>query len=253
VEETPPYSDVGRLRILRVSKGVAAIAAAGAMILASVGSVSAAGGAGGAGGAAGQSGQPGQPGQAIGVVGADWTVTLKNWPENSGWAIDQINRRMDILELSKAPDADCGTTRGACYLYEALYEDFGSFTTVKGVAYPNSSITGTEKGGVTGLLVGSAILEFYASSQPVRQTRPVTLTDGSTPSSEMFEMAFPAGTLFNLNSPNAYPGYGDFDSYQWVYITPHNGVWVDEVGWSNPADGAASDDGQGPTDGNIYG
>jgi hypothetical protein len=209
--------------------------AAGATVLASVGAVSA-------------------HSYSNTVMDADWYVSMQNWPETSGWATDTINRTMLILQKSLAPATDCGTTGGPCFLYEVVYLDYGTFVTNAGVAYPNSSIEGTEKGGLQGLLVGTAYLEFYTTSEPMEQTKPVTLADASVPSSEMFEMAFPAGTTFVLNAPAPVNiGYGDYISYQYVYETPLNGVWVDQVNWPTSIHGAANDDGQGPTDGNIYG
>jgi hypothetical protein len=182
---------------------------------------------------------PAGPSGSSGVVTATAVTNVANWPENSGWANDDFARTLRITRQYAAPSADCGGTP-TCWFYTGTLSDKGNFTTVAGAPSPNGSSSATISGVLTGTLIGTADLEFYASSGDLNASLVPQSADGSkkpASTTDWGELALPKGTTFSGVALTA---------YDWTYTAPSTcQEWNDQV---NPGD-----DGQGPADGNITG
>lgn len=199
----------------------------------------------------GKKGATGSPGPATLSVTA--TTTLTNWPESSGWGIDNFTRTYTVTREHAVPAADCGTAAQQCYFYDASFGDNGTVTTVNGHASPNSSDSGaTIAGQWTGPEVGGGKLEFYASTDTPSVSGVPGTADGSNPPStttNWYKQFFPAGTLFGLTTGANAP-WITYDFNYSVQVTCGTNTvktqtWNDGI---NPGD-----DGQGPSDGDITG
>jgi hypothetical protein len=171
------------------------------------------------------------------------STQITNWAENGGWATDEFGRTLTLTRNYQVPSADCGGTP-VCWFYTGTLADQGTFVAVNGHASPNTSVSTTIAGAVTGTMAGGGTFEFYASSgEPQASNVPATQVGkgGGVSTSGWAKLAFPVGTAF-VNSS----GTSTLTAYKWVYSAgcPEQ-TWNDQI---NPGD-----DGKGSGDGNITG
>jgi hypothetical protein len=129
----------------------------------------------------GPAGPPGPqgPAGASGEVSVTATTTVTNWPENSGWALDNFTRMVTVIRQHAAASSHCGGTP-TCWFYTESLSDNGSFTTEPGATAPNGSNPVKIDGIVAGTIVGGGSLEFYASSGSPSAARVPTTTSGDS-------------------------------------------------------------------------
>lgn len=193
-------------------------------------------------GPTGPAGPQGPPGESsIMTITASTEVT--NWPETSGWAIDEFTRTLTLTRNDAVPAEKCGYTP-TCWFYTGTLTDNGSFTTVSGKHSPNPSSSETIHGNLTGSMIGEATFEFYASSDSPEAGRvPATqeYIAGVSTTSGWAKQAFPPGTQFVISTSTS-----PLTSYKWVYsLGCSQQTWTDQI---NPGD-----DGSSAGDGNITG
>lgn len=181
------------------------------------------------------------PALANPITGQNAITQLSLRPDSGGngdWAIDTISRDLNIQLIGH-------TLTG--WEYQATVTDLGSFRTIADAYTPNQHFPWHNArlfSVVTGRLGGKATYEFTASQPADMVDVPATevgapVTAAQT-TSDWYEQAFPAGTLFSG------PGIA---SWAWTYHGPSCGPfgtqeWVD-AGYNNG--------GQTITAGNITG
>lgn len=184
-----------------------------------------------------------------GAPGSDATVpeqsqavsTVTNWPETSGWAVDNFTRTAVVTRQNEVDASKCGSSAAQCYFYTAQLSDNGTFDAVDGKPAPNTTLGGTitapADAPVHGSMVGGGKIEFYASSNhPDGSTVPAVQNGkGSFGTTDWVKQFFSSHTQF---------GTFTFVSYDWIYDAGcSDQMWDDSI---NPGD-----DGQGAGDGNI--
>jgi hypothetical protein len=192
-------------------------------------------------GPAGPQGPAGPAGSAgaSDVVSVTATTNVTNWPESSGWANDTFTRTLTETVDHAASSDKCGGTP-QCWFVTGETTDNGTFQTVSGAQSPNGSSSAKISGVLDGTMQGTALFEFYSSSNKLAVANVPVSADGSAkPASttDWGELGFPSGTQFS--------GV-ELTAYDWTYVAPSTcEQWNDQI---NPGD-----DGQGASDGNITG
>lgn len=193
-------------------------------------------GATGAQGPAGPAGSTGAAG-ASEIQTVTGTTSVTAWPETSGWAIDAFVRTVSVTSHGAVDNSHCS---GApkCFFFTFTLSDNGSFTTVDGKPTPNGT-GGTISGVSAGTMQGVAGGQFYADSDAMTGTVPVSATGDDKPASTT--------TWATLVMTSGAHTYGvTLTAYSWQYADGQTcETWTDAI---NPGD-----DGQSAADGNITG
>lgn len=135
---------------------------------------------------------------------------------NGDWALDRMDRTLTITQTGP-------------HTFTAAVRDTGSFTTIRGAFTPNQGGTDAGKhirGRVSGQVNGAASYSFTATTEPSarlvpsRENGDPATTAEST--SDWFEQAFPAGTVF---------GGAGIGNWNWAYagkvtVTKYRSVTV---------------------------
>lgn len=195
---------------------------------------------------------------ASAVTSIQAVTAVTDWPEGSGWAIDNYTRTLSVTVEDQVSNAHCNGAP-TCYAVFGTLADTGTSSPVDGHPSPNSSDKATiDAAHISGPVTmnGSADFEFYATSNKISASNvPATVdgTSGGETTTTWGELAFPSGTTFYAMKTMS----GSLlTAYDWTYVAnvayTSNGTsisctqtWNDQV---NPGD-----DGQGPADGDITG
>jgi len=165
-------------------------------------------------------------------------TSIINWPESSGWAVDNMTRTVTVTRQNPVDAGNCGGSAAQCYFYTAsLVDSGGTFTTVSGHAAPNTGLGGAIDNAYNGTFQGGGKVEFYASSNKPDGSLVTTHQDGHGlfSTTDWVKQFFPNGTYF---------GSINISTYLWQYtLGCHTQTWNDGI--------KPGDDGQGTSDGNI--